>query len=740
MNLGMNVLTNSLGPHASGQAAEENSEPLVPGDRGENSVLQQYLRIALRWRWVIIGSTIAAILIGLAVTLLMTPQYTAESTIEISRESDQVTKFQGVERDVSVADQEFYQTQYGLLRTRSLAERVAVKLNLVDNVQFFEMFGADDERPAFDRQGDRFTGSGRAVRQRVAGEVLLDHLSINPTRLSRLVEIEFTSPEPNLSTKVANAWAEGFIETNLERKVQSTSYGRGVLQRQLADYKERLDESQRQLVAYASNQEIINLPADSAGGQERSIVADNLAALNSELSAAKADRIQAEARVRQAGRDGSVSEALGNNAINSLRQRRAELAAEYKQLMVRFEPEYPAAQAIQTQINELDAAIAREESRVNDSIQGEYRQALQREKALEAQVNKLKGDFLDLRRRSIQYNIYQQEVDTNQALYDGLLQRFKEIGVAGGVGVNNIAVVDMAQVPEEPSSPRLLLNLIIATLGGLILGVAFAFIREQFDESIGDPSELQRTLGLPLLGSVPKVEEEAPEQALQDRKSDLVDAYLAVQTNLGFTTKHGVPRAFSVTSTRPAEGKSTTSLALATMLSRSGKNVILIDGDMRSPSVHHLANIDHQHGLSNFLAGEDKVEEMIFDMPDLGFDVMTAGPIPPNAAELLTGNRLALLVDRLLATYDHIVIDSPPVLGLADAPLIGTQVEGVVYAVEAHGIKSGQAKTALARLASANVRIFGGVVTKFNARKAQFGYDYDYGYHYGRTSETQNPA
>lgn len=701
----------------------------------DTPAVRQYLRMAVRWRYAILGAVAVCVLLGLIATLLMTPQYTATATIEISRESSQVTNFQGVERETSVSDQEFYQTQYGLLQSRSLSERVATQLRVVDDPKFFERFGVARSEPAFQLTNGRYPAVGRATRQRIAGEILRQHLDVAPTRLSRLVDIRFTSPDPEFSAKVVNAWSDAFIQTNLERKVQATSYGRNLLQRQLAQQKERLDESQRQLVTYASQERIINLPAQQNGDgstAERSIVADDLASLNAALSQATAERIAAEARYREAGRAGASSEALRNQAINSLRQRRAEYAAEYQKLMTQFEPGYPAALALKSQIDQLDRSIANEERRVSGSIETEYRGAVERERALKARVEQLKGSYLDLRRRSIQYNIFQQEVDTNRALYEGLLQRFKEIGVAGGVGVNNISVVDQADVPQKPSSPRLLINLAIALLVGLGIGAALAFILEQMDEAIADPGEVERRLGLPLLGSVPKVDDVTPKEALLDRKSDLVDAYLAIQTNLAFTTEHGVPRSLSVTSTRPAEGKSTTALALATMLARSGKRVILVDGDMRSPSVHHLGGVGHDHGLSNFLTGQDDIAPLTFKMADLGFTAMSAGPIPPNAAELLTGNRLSILIDRLHEHFDHVVIDSPPVMGLADAPLIASRVEGVVYAVESHGIRSTLVKTALARLASANARIFGGVLTKFEARKAHYGYGYEYGYGYGR--------
>lgn len=731
----MNLLVDDIGLRAP-PATIAGVRP-VPALEEGHSVLRQYARIALRWRWVILSAVVGMAILGMLITFLMTPVYTATSTIEISREADQVTEFRGVAREASVADQEFYQTQYGLLRSRSLAERVAVQLRLVDDPAFFELFGEMDDTSAFALTDNRFQASGRDERQRKAGEVLLDNLAVNPTRLSRLVDIAFTSPDPNFSTKVTNAWAVNFIETNLERKTQATSYGREALGKQLAEYKSRLDESQRQLVAYASREQIINLPAQTSeqGGsnQERSIVADDLAAMNAALTGATADRIAAEATYRQAGGAGQSPAALSNQAINLLRQKRAELAAEYQQMLVRFEPGYPAAQALKSQIDQLDGAIAREENRVAGSIRANYQQALAREQSLSRRVAQLKNSYLDLRRRSIQYNIFQQEVDTNRALYDGLLQRFKEIGVAGGVGVNNILIVDLADVPQKPSSPRIMLNLLLSLVAGLILGAVLAFIMEQMDEAIADPSEVERRLGLALLGTVPKVEN-SPEEELQDRKSDIVDAYLAVQTNLGFTTEHGVPRSFMITSTRPSEGKSTTALALATMLARSRRKVVLVDGDMRSPSIHQLAGVNHDHGLSNYLVGEELGDKLLFEIESLGIHAMTAGPIPPNAAELLIGSRFTTLLDKLLEMYDHVVIDSPPVMGLADAPLIASHVEGVVFVLESHGIRSTLVKTAVGRLRSANARIFGAVLTKFESRRAQYGYDY--GYNYGRTENT----
>ncbi|WP_404335664.1 GumC family protein [Sphingomonas sp. MMS12-HWE2-04] len=727
---------NTLTPAGFGSFVPVASSNEPRQDIGRVPLIRQYLRMAVRRRYAIIGAVAACLLAGLVITLLITPKYTASTTLEISREFNKITDIQGVERDASVGDQEFYQTQYGLLQSSSLSERVARQLRLDEDQSFFAMFGVKSQAPEFAVVNGRYRADGRAARTRVAGAILLNVVSIAPVRLSRLVDIKATSPNPAFSAKVANAWATNFIEATLERRYQATSYARNFLERRLSQLRARLEDSERQLVSYASNQAIINLPgAGGSNGErasERPLLTEDLSTLNTALAQATADRIQVQARFEQAkGR--ATTESLGNAAINSLRQRRAELAADYQRMLVQFEPEYPSAKALKSQLNQLDASIAREEGRVSSSLETGYREALGREQGLQVRVNELKQSLLDLRRRSIQYNIFQREVDTNRQLYDGLLQRYKEIGVASGVGVNNVAVVDQADVPNRPSSPRLFLNMIISLFAGLVLGGALALALEQAQELIDEPAELTKQFGLPLLGSVPKTNaDQTPLEALQDRKSELFDAYLAIQANLQFTTEHGVPRSLSVTSTRPAEGKSTSALAIATTLARGRKRVVLLDGDMRSPSVHHLVGMSHSFGLSNYLSGSDDVASLLVPVESLGLTVMTAGPTPPNAAELLTGERFGKLIHTLLDQFDHVVVDSPPVMGLADAPLIASRVEGVVYAVESHNIRASIVRLALARLASANAHMLGGILTKFVARKSSYGYGYEYGYGYGR--------
>ena len=641
-------------------SAMNSAQVRAPAEPEQVPFLRYMMRLVFRWKKVLAAIVGGCLLIGLIITLLMTPMYTATTTLEIAREGDRIVNIQGVKGDTTDADQEFYQTQYGLLKSRSLAERIAAQLKLVDDASFFEMFDVKTEGAIFQRdRNGRLTGAGRDDRLRIAGGLLLANVEVEPLRSSQLADVSFTSPDPALSQRVANAWSTNFIEQTLQRRYQANSYARQFLESRLAQLRQRVEQSERAAVAYASSQRIINIPG--AGGGERSIVASDLDALNSDLAQATADRVKAEARYNAtAGRGSQSTESLSNATINTLRTRRAELAADYSKLMIQFEPDYPPAKALRTQLAAIDRSLSGEEGRVTGSLDVGYREAIGREQGLRTRVDKLKNDILDLRRRNIQYGIYQREADTNRQLYDALLQRYKEIGIAGGVGVNNVAIVDPADLPGRPSSPRLVLNMLLALVAGCALGAIAAFLLEQADEAVADPAEVERMVGLPLLGSVPKLLHRTPSEALADRKSEMVDAYLAVQTNLSFSTERGVPSSLAITSTRPAEGKSTTALALATSLARAQKKVVLLDGDMRSPSVHHLIHTDHKRGLSNFLSGDDEVEGLLHRVDEFGFHAITAGPIPPNAAELLTSDRLSLLIAELLRRFDHVVIDSPP--------------------------------------------------------------------------------
>lgn len=710
------------------------ARPVPMGITGSSAtttpLLVQYWHIAQRFKWVIIGVIIGAIVLGLVATLLMTPRYTATTRIEISRDQKNITKVDGLESPDSGRDLEFYQTQYSLLQARSLAERVAKQLRLDRDEAFFAAHGVDPSRFGADADpGASRTAARTSARQRAAVDLLLENVAIAPIRGSALVDIKYTSNDPGMSAKIANAWAQQFVAGSIDRRFASTVDARRFLEGRLNDLRTRLEQSERAAVNYANNSGIVTLSTtrgeDGRTATERTLASADLEALNSALAQATADRIAAESRARSTP-DSSPS----SPALAQLRQRRSEVASDYAKLMVQFEPDYPAARALAAQIKVLDGSIAREEGRGLSGRSTEYREALNRENALTERVAALKAQLSQQQAASIQYNIYQREADTNRQLYDALLQRYKEIGVAG-VGANNIAIVDTARPPERPSAPNLPMNLLIALIGGIVLAGVVTFALNQIDEGFRDPSQVGRVLEVPFLGSVPEAEGGDGLKALSDVKSAVSEAYLSIRSNLAFSTDHGVPRSFMVTSTRPAEGKSTTSFALATVLARTGQRVLLIDADMRNPSGHVYTGVANQVGLSNVLAGENDWQKLIIRPEELAFSVMPAGPQPPNAAELLSSDRMKNLIEQLLGHFTTIVVDSPPILGLADAPLLARSVEGSIMVVEAGGVAARGVKSALARLQAVHANIFGVVMTKLKDRHAGHGYGYGYGYGYG---------
>ncbi len=737
MLMSSNAASETTAPDSWGRAKIQGEEIAPP-------ILLQYWQVALRWKWIIAGIVAAALAAGLILTLFATPRYSAAARIEISRDQKQITNVQGLESADAGRDLEFYQTQYALLRARSLAERVARQMRLASNDAFFAAHGADtSENNLFaDGAAQGQAGQAREQRERKAVNLLLDNISISPIRGSALVDIGYSSASPELSARIANMWTEQFVVQSMDRRFASTADARKVLEGRLTDLRLKLQNSERELVEYASKKGIVALGsrinADGRTEVERTLVSSDLEALNSALVAATADRIGAESRAR-AHAGGGNSDALTNIAVNQLRQRRAEIAAEYARLLTQFEPEYPAARGLAEQLRILDSSIAREESRVLEARSGTYREALQRETELRGRVEALKDRINQQRRDSVQYNIYQREADTNRELYDSLLQRYKELGVAG-VSANNISIVDPAKAPEFPSSPNLPLNMMIALLAGLGIAAIATFALDQIDEGLREPGQVSRLLQIPLLGSVPDAEEDEVLDLLRDAKSPLSEAYLSIRSNLAFCTDHGVPKSLMVTSTRPAEGKSTTSIALATVLGRTGKNVVLMDADMRSPSMHEFTGQSNSAGLSNYLAGENDWRQLVIETGVKGLSLIPAGPMPPSAAELLSSDRLALLVDELLKNFDHVVIDSPPILGLADAPLLSRAVEGCVFVAEAEGVAVRGIKASLGRLQAVHARVFGMVLTKLRHRQAGFGYGYGYGYGYGPAAKEEAQA
>ena len=672
---------------------------------------------------ILIASVLAAsLLLGVLATLLITPKYLASTRIEISRVESNVTAVEGVETQDQVLDAQYYETQYELLQARSLAEQVTRDANLLTTPEFAEAFDLDPNDDNFEEQ---------------VVETLLTNVSIAPVGTSNLVDIQFKSPDAALSAKIANEWANAYIASNLARRFGATNEARQFLETRLAQLRERLEDAERELITYAANRNLFALQSSPDGDSEetasQTLVARDLQALNEALAQATTARIAAQSAVNAAGSSLQPADAA---AVQPLQQQRAELAAERARLRATAGEQYPTVVALTEQIEQLDAEIRRTRSESGGAIQARYREAAATEAQLRERVDALRDEFVGQRRDSVQYNILQREVDTNRALYNSLLQRYREIGVAG-VGENNIAIVDTAEVPRIPVEPNLFRNLLLSLLLGGAVSGGIILLREKLDQSVRDPSQVAEVLGIPLLGSIPRSEESDPAEDLQVKSSELYEAYLALVTNLGFLSEAGVPKVIMVCSTRPAEGKSLSSVALAKILAERGDRILIVDADMRNSGISRYLKSPLTEGLSNVLRGEDDWQRLVRPAAPFSFDLLASGRKPPNAGELLAGDRFAKFLEYLKDHYDHIVIDAPPVLGLADAPLIAGAVDGVVMVIEANSGKLRMTGQALDRLEAGGGKIFGGVVTKLDNRNTSYGYGYGYGYGHSYGSDAE---
>jgi capsular exopolysaccharide synthesis family protein len=417
-------------------------------------------------------------------------------------------------------------------------------------------------------------------------------------------------------------------------------------------------------------------------------------------------------------------------STQALRQSRASLQAEYQDKRTLMKPDHPDMLALQSRIDELDRQIARENSQAasgrSNTLLADYRSALAAESALRSRVAGLKGDVLNLRGRSIQYNILQREVDTNRSLYDALLQRYKEVGVAGGIGTAPVSIVDRAEVPASPYKPNLLTNILVGMGLGLLAGLALAIALEFFYDTIKTREDVRNKLGLACLGAVPKTSsKDTLFEELKDPRSIVSEAYSAVVASLRFSTDQGLPKTLLITSTRSGEGKSSSSLALAQNFARRGTSVVLVDCDLRKPAFKAASD---KVGLTQLLTGDDEeLRQHIVptNFPDLW--LLPSGPIPPNPADLLSTGRFRSILQELSENFDIVICDAPPVLGLADSLLLASVTGNVMFVVESGKTRTKAAMEALGMIRTTGAHIVGATLTKSAEDMGGYGYK-SYGY------------
>lgn len=669
----------------------------------------------LRENWKLIAASVAAgLVLAVIVTLLMKPLYRSYVTLEVNPPKVEVIEGENSSQgSEAVRGWDLIMTQVGLLRSRTLAERVAQDLNLAAN----KAIAPADADPA--------------TRLKVATNLVAEGIEVTPPKEGQLIRFSYTAESPQLAAQIANGIADGFIESSLQRRYDASNYAREFLQKQITATKAELEKTEKALVAYAQAEGIINMGSGEAGStttDASSLQGSSLNALNAALAAATARRIEAEGAYRQAQLAGSSSEVQASTS--GLRSNRAAVQAEYQDKLTLLKPDHPDMQALQSRISELDRQIAAEQSRIAGgkvtSLLADYRAAAAAENALRARVNQLRGSVLDLRGRSIQYNILQRDVDTNRSLYDALLARYKEVGVAGGIGNSPVSIVDRAEVPGGPFKPNLLLNLLIGLGLGLIAGVGLALALEFLNDVIKTREDVRTRLQQACLGVVPRRDPKSSiVEDLSDPASNVAEAYSAILASLRFSTDHGPPPTLLVTSSAPAEGKSSTAFAIAQNYARRGERVLLIDADMRRPVFKAHAN---RHGLTRLLTEETSIKSHVTETHFENLWLLPCGPTPPSPADLLSTPRFAAILKEASSYFDRVIVDGPPLIGLADAPLLATATQHVVMVVEAGKTRTKAARASIDQITAAGARILGVVLTKSTEESSTYGYRlYRYG-------------
>lgn len=701
-----------------------------PASRAIN--LRDYWPPIYRARFAILAIFIVMISVAIAATLLMRPLYRGTATVEIRQEAQKVLGNEDdVESRAGGQSDRFLDTQLDIIRSRSTITAVAQSLGLYDDTNFLQVM---DVRPP---EGGTLTLSPQQLRVSVVNGVLSRNLTVTFAKNTRIARIDFVSPDAATASRVANSFAENYIRLNLDRRFDASRYSLDFLRNQLRQAQSRLADSERQAIAYARQARIIdasNAASGSGGGTPQSLTTASLVQLNTQLAEARNRRIIAAGKwaTVRASRPIDVPEVMANPAIQQLVTLQATLRAQYKQQLETRQPDYPTVRQLAAQIAELDRQVGNVSGSLINSVRKESETAQAQEDALRRNFEQLKTATLDEQNRGVQLSILQREAQTNRQQLVALLTRYNELNAQSGVQTNNLSIIDNALPPTAPFWPSAPLNLALAMIVATALSVLYVLGRENLFEMIRTPKDVNERLHLPSLGTVPAADNIL--QDILDTKSLPAEAFSSIRTSLSLSSASGVPRSFMVTSTQAGEGKSTVCYGLAIGLARIGRKVVVVDADLRRPNVHRVFSLSNDRGVSNVIASEASIRDVIHADVVAGVDVVVAGPIPPSPAELLATDRLARMIAELETIYDHVLVDSAPVLGLADAPLVATGVHGMIFVIESARTSVRGAVSALARLQQANRPILGVVLSRFTPDKHGYSYDYryEYNYEYGR--------
>jgi capsular exopolysaccharide synthesis family protein len=703
--------------------------------------------------------------VALAVLYLAfaTPVYRAEAKITVRRESPRFIDMKSLLSEKVGNDSDFYRTQRVVLLGHALAREAIRSLDFESHPHLAQKEGS----------GGLLAGGLAALRGMFKYElpdvasalpdVAAAPSDVPPAVLARyraglevtaplrthMMTVAFTSPDPELSRRAVEAHLQAFVRQGIRLRNEASHEAQRFLERKLVELKQRLEISEVALNAYRRDTGMVSLDGNE------NIVVDRLATLNDLLAQAEAVRIKREAEVRggDRGDPSAIPEVAQNPLIQALEHELGTLEADYVSLSAQFKPTYPAVKSARARLEEMQHRLDAEVQRIVGTLQSAYLMAVEEENRLREQLETQKGKALELKDASVRYAILKRETDSHRGLYESILDRVKELGIAATAQSSNVSIVEPPVTPSQPSSPKPLALMLLALVGGLGSGVAFVLGRDAIDSSLDTPEEVEQLLRVPSLGVIPDLAKlptnkdkrvrapdantlvaddvrlpslpaEAPHRLSAEAVAVLAEAYRTFRTGILFSRADSPPKVLLLSSALPFEGKTTTVLNLAIAFHEQGKRVLVIDADLRMPKCHNGLRLEQGEGLTEILTGQRQTSEVIQQTYRDGLDLISAGTRPPNPTELLGSKAMVAVLEQAARDYDHVLIDTPPVMAVSDAVVLAPQVEGTVLVLKAHSTPRQVVERAEARLRRARAKLLGVLFNGFDARQDSYATSY----------------
>jgi succinoglycan biosynthesis transport protein ExoP len=680
--------------------------------------LRDYWNIIRKRKWWVIGFFFSIVLVVGVYTFIRTPMYRASAVLQIVQDNPQGMVGDRVD-PLTIAmtygdsTSKFYETQYKLLNSRSLAYKIMDTLNLRQYPEF---------------KPPQHATSEQEIRNALAA-TLQGNLEINPIKNTFLVEVAYKSPNKELAQKIVNTVYKEYLGFCMETRQQSFALINEWLDHELRKLAQKVETSQRKLFAYGQKHDVLLEGEDN-------VVVNKFVQLNRLLLTAQADRMVKEAQFRQIAKKGSDASTIVNNPlIQKLRGDVINEEAKVSGIRKIFGKNYPQLQSETALLAELRGRLKGELNRTKNSAKADYEMAVRTEQFLQKEYNQQKAKVEKLQGNLVQHLILKRDLTTNEQLYQGLLSRMKEASAASTMIPSNAAVIEPAELPLFPYTPKKLRDMALATVIGLMGGIGLAFLVEYLDQSIKSTEDVDQLCRLPTLGLVPYYSHEGQLldyeslglQTFENPKSVIAESIHHVSTAVKLSLSGRPPAVIMMTSPNPSEGKTVLSVNLASALAMNGQRVIILDTDLRKPTVHRVLRQSVKPGLSNFLTGGASLTEIIQPtcIPNMFF--ISAGDIPPNPIQLLNSQAFRDLVKSLRQDFQHLFLDTPPVIGFADARSISSLVDGVILVFKHHSTSTVSGRLATQLLNQVNAPILGAILNM--AKRDKLGYGAYYGYY-----------